>query len=87
MNSQDRVTRNNYEVTIHNLTGQLESSKIKLEGLDARLEMKKRELKEKDDFIRNTIVSRLGKQTSESEVEYLIRKMDEFIDVHKLKEN
>jgi hypothetical protein len=77
MNSQDRVTRNNYEVTIHNLTGQLESSKIKLEGLDARLEMKKRELKEKDDFI----------QTSESEVEYLIRKMDEFIDVHKLKEN
>jgi hypothetical protein len=42
LNSQDRVTRNNYEVTIHNLTGQLESAKIKFEGVEARLELKKR---------------------------------------------
>lgn len=37
LNSQDRVARNNYEVTIHNLTGELESVRIKHQGLEARL--------------------------------------------------
>lgn len=61
LSSQDRMTRNNYEVTIHNLNSELESSKIKFEGAQSRLEMKNKELKEKDEFIRNTIVSRVGR--------------------------
>lgn len=80
LSSQDRVTRNNYEVTIHNLTSELESAKIKLEGVQVRLEMKNKELKDKDDFIRNTIVSRVGREANESEVDYFTRKMDQFMD-------
>lgn len=53
--------------------------KAKLEGVQIRLEIKTKELKEKDGFMRSVIVSRVGKEPNQSEMEYLTRKLEEFL--------
>jgi hypothetical protein len=71
--------RNSYEVNIHNLNSQLNTMKTKLEGLQTRLDIKTKELNSKDEFVRNVIVSRVGKQVDETEMQYLSKRLDEFV--------
>ena len=58
---------------------------MKHDGVQKRLEMKGKELKEKDEFIRSVIVSRTGKEASESETSYLKKRLDELVEISRNK--
>lgn len=53
--------------------------------MQARLEIKVKELKEKDEFIRNTIVSRVGKGATEPELEFFLRRIEEWMQMYRQK--
>ncbi|MBS1889709.1 MAG: hypothetical protein JST59_00320 [Actinobacteria bacterium] len=76
---QDRLLRNSYEVAISNLNSQMNGLRTKLEGLQLRYDIKCRELKEKDAFVRNVIVTRVGRDANTSDLQYFSHKLDEFM--------
>lgn len=59
--SRTNILKTSYEATISNLTSQMTMMKTKLDGLQTRFDIKCRELKEKDTFVKNVIVSRMGR--------------------------
>ncbi len=46
-----------------------------MESLQTKLESKVDDIKRKDDFIKNTIIGKVGKQESESDVQYLAKEL------------
>jgi hypothetical protein len=68
-------------VIISNLNSQINTLKTKLQGVQLRYDIKCRELNEKDIFVRNVIVSKVGREGNQSDIQYFSRKLDEFMSV------
>jgi prefoldin subunit 5 len=58
----DKNAKNNYELTIQDLRNELESLKRKQETLQRKIDQKTDDIRKKDEFIRQSIIGRLGKQ-------------------------
>lgn len=49
-----------------------------------RLDIKTKELREKDNFVKSVIVARARKDANETELHYLTERLEEFINLHKM---
>jgi hypothetical protein len=47
--------------------------------MQRKIDQKTDDIRKKDDFIRQSIIGRLGKQENESDVQYLTRELEKFI--------
>lgn len=74
----DKTTKNTYEITIQDLRNELDSLKRKQEALQRKVDQKSDDIRRKDEFIKSSIIGRLGKQEQESEVQYLARELEKF---------
>jgi|JI61114C2RNA_FD_contig_21_4717405_length_756_multi_6_in_0_out_0_3 prefoldin subunit 5 len=60
----DKNMKNTYEITIQDLRNEIESLKRKLEVLQRKVDQKTDDIRRKDDFIKTSIIGRMGKQES-----------------------
>lgn len=77
----DKNSKNTFEITIQDLRNELESQKRKQETLQRKVDQKSEDIRRKDDFIKSSIIGRIGKQESETDVQYLARELEKFINV------
>jgi len=71
----EKTMKNTYEITIQDLRNELDSLKRKQEALQRKVDQKSDDIRRKDDFIKSSIIGRMGKQESESDVHYLAREL------------
>ena len=60
--AMDKNMKNTFEITIQDLRNEIESMKRKLEVMQRKVDQKTDDIRRKDDFIKSSIIGRMGKQ-------------------------